>query len=132
MKEIWKTSELGKITAGKSSVSSIHSDKSSPPPPRSAGSEGHLISTKESASLDKEPRLTKERRANESVSNEKRARKEAEKNHAFLSPDQEARVKRAASGFTNATEMLIRNANKEARLICHEDSHANSVSAMTA
>ncbi len=132
MKEIRETSELERATAGKSNINPIDSDKSSPPPPRSSGPESRLISTKESACPNKESRSTKEPRADEPVSKEKRIRKEAEENHTFLSPDQEARVKRAASGFTNATEMLIRDANSEARLLCQGGTHMNSTSAMTA
>ncbi len=132
MKEIRKTIELEKATAGKSSINPIDSDKSSPPPPCSSGPEDRLISTEESSFPNKESKSTKEPRANEPVSNEERARKEAEENHTFLSPHQEARVKKAASGFTNATEMLIRNANNEARLLCQEGSHMKSALASTA
>jgi len=66
------------------------------------------------------------------VSNEEGAKEEAKENHTFLSPDQEARVKKAASGFTNSTEMLIRNANNEARLLCQEGTHMSSASARAA
>jgi hypothetical protein len=66
------------------------------------------------------------------VSNEERARKEAGENRTSLSPDQEAREKKAASGFTNATEILIRNSNNEARLLCQEGIHMNSASARVA
>jgi hypothetical protein len=132
MKEIRETSALGKATAGRSSVSPINSDRSSPPPPRSSGSESLLISAKESAFLNKEPKSTKEPRANEPVGNEERARKEAKEKHTFLSPDQEARVKKAASGFTNGTEILIRNANNEARLLCQEGTHMDSATARAA
>ncbi len=132
MKEIRETSELEKATAGKSNINPIDSDKSPPPPPRSSKPEGCLVSTKESAFPNKESKSTKEPQADEPMSNEERAREEAEENHTFLSPDQEARVKKAASGFTSATEMLIRNANNEARLLCQEGSHMKSASAMTA
>jgi hypothetical protein len=110
MKEIRKAGELEKTTSGKSSVSPINSNRSPPPLPCSSGSESHLISTKESAFRNKKPKSTKESQADEPVSNEERARKEARENHTFLSPDQEARVKKAASGFTNTMEMLIGNA----------------------
>ncbi len=132
MKEIREASELEETTAGRSGVSPINSNRSPLPLPHSSGSESHLISTKESAFLNKEPKATKESQAGEPVSNEERARKEARENHTFLSPDQEARVKKAASGFTNATEMLIRNANNEARLLCQDGTHMNSASARAA
>jgi hypothetical protein len=64
------------------------------------------------------------------VSKEEKVRKRAEEDHTSLSPDQEARVRRAASGFTNATEMLIRDANNEARLLCQGGTHMSSASAM--
>jgi hypothetical protein len=38
-------------------------------------------------------------------------------------------VKKAASGFTNSTEELIRNANGEARLIHQKGAHTSSASA---
>jgi hypothetical protein len=40
-------------------------------------------------------------------------------------------VKKAASGFTDTTEVLIRNANNEARLLCQKGTHMNSASAKT-
>jgi hypothetical protein len=66
------------------------------------------------------------------VSNKEGAKEGAKENHTFLSSDQEARVKKAASGFTNSTEMLIRNANNEARLLCQEGTHMSSASARAA
>ena len=57
---------------------------------------------------------------------------QAKENHTSLSSDQEARVKEAASGFTNSTEILIRNANSEARLLCQESTHTGSASARAA
>jgi hypothetical protein len=132
MKEIRETSESEKNAASKDSVSPFNANRSPPPLSCSSGSESHLISTKESAFLNKELKATKESQAGEPVSNEEGARREARENHTFLSPDQEARVKKAASGFTNATEMLIRNANNEARLLCQGGIHMNSASARAA
>jgi hypothetical protein len=132
VKEVRETSELEKATACKSNINRIDSDGTSPPPPCPPGPEGRLITTKKSACPNKESKSTKEPQADESVSKEKKVRKEAEEDHTFLSPDQEARVRRAASGFTNATEMLIRDANNEARLLCQGGTHMGSASAMTA
>ncbi len=132
MQEIRETSESEKSAASKGSVSPINSNRSPPPLSRSSGSENHPISTKESAFLDKELKATKESQAGEPVSNEEGARREARENHTFLSPHQESRVKKAASGFTSATEMLIRNANNEARLLYQGGVHMNSASARAA
>ncbi len=132
VKEIRETSEWEKTTAGKSSIRPIDSNGSYPPSSRSSGSEGQFTSTKEPAIPNKGSKSAKEPRADEPVSNEEGAKKEAKENQTFLSPDQEARVKKAASGFTNSTEMLIRNANNEARLLCQEGTHMNSASARAA
>jgi hypothetical protein len=132
MKEIPETSELEKSASSKGSASPTDSSGSPSPLPRSSGSESHLISTKESAFLNKEPKATKESQAYEPVRSEDGAKEEAKENHTFLSPDQEARVKKAASGFTNATEMLIGSANNEARLLCLEGTHSDPVSARAA
>jgi ribosome-associated translation inhibitor RaiA len=61
-----------------------------------------------------------------------RVKEEAEKNHTYLSSDQENRVKKAASGFTNSAEILIKNANNEARLLCQKGTHMSSDSARAA
>ncbi len=74
----------------------------------------------------------KEPQAGGLTDTEEGAKEEAKENHTYLSSDQEARVKKAASGFTNSTEMLIRNANKEARLLCREGTHTGSASARAA
>ncbi len=103
----WK---LEKSTAGKSNINPIDSDRISPPPPCSSGPESRLIVTKEFARPNKESNSTEEPQPNESVGKEEKVRKRAEEDHTSLSPDQEARVRRAASGFTNAMEMLIRDA----------------------
>ncbi len=66
------------------------------------------------------------------MSNKEGAKEETKENHTFLSSDQENRVKKAASGFTNSTEMLIRNANNEARLLCQKGTHMSSASARAA
>ncbi len=57
------------------------------------------------------------------MSNTEGVKEEAKEDHTFLSSDQENRVKKAASGFTNSTEILIRNANNEARLLCQRGTH---------
>jgi hypothetical protein len=66
------------------------------------------------------------------VSNTEGAKEEAKENHTFLSSDQENRVKKAASGFTDSTEILIRNANNEARLLCQKGTHMSLASARAA
>jgi hypothetical protein len=118
--------------ASKSSASPTDSNGSSSPLPRSSGSEGQFGPIKEPAFHNKEPKSVKEPQAGGLASNEEGAKEEAKENHTYLSSDQEARVKEAASGFTNSTEMLIRNANNEARLLCQEDTHMSSASARAA
>jgi hypothetical protein len=132
MKDIREASESEKSTTDKSGLSLINSNRSPPPLFHSPGSEGHFSSIKESACLKKEPNPGEEPRTDETENNEEGARKEAKENHTFLSPDQEARVKKAASGFTDTTEVLIRNANNEAKLLCREGTHMNSAAAKTA
>jgi hypothetical protein len=123
---------LGESAASKSSPSPTDANGSPSLLPRSSGSECQYSSIKEPAFPNKESESAKEPRAGGLVSNEEGAKEEAKENHTFLSPDQETRVKKAASGFTNSTEMLIRNANSEARLLCQEGTHMSSASARAA
>ncbi len=132
IKEVRETIELEEGAVSKSSASPTDSNGSLSLLPHSSGSEGQFSSVKEPALPNKESESAKEPRAGRLVSNTEGAKEGAKEDHISLSSDQENRVKKAASGFTNSTEILIRNANNEARLLCQRGTYMSSASARAA
>jgi hypothetical protein len=132
IKEVQETKELEEGAASKGSTNPIDSDRCTPPSPHLSRSEGQVNSIQKPVFPEKESETAKEPRANGPLSDTQRVKEEAEKDHTYLSSDQENRVKKAANGFTKSTEVLIRNANNEARLICQKGAHRGPASARAA
>ncbi len=132
IKEVQEMIELEEGAANESSASPTDSDGSPSLLPRSSGSEGQVNSIRGPVFPKKESESAKEPRADGLLSDTEGVKEEAKKDHTYLSSDQENRVKKAASGFTNSTEVLIRNANNEARLICQKGTHMSSASVRVA
>jgi hypothetical protein len=132
MKEVQETKELEEGAASKGSTNPVESNRSPHRPPHLSGSGDQVNPIREPVFPKKEPESAKEPRAGGLLIDTEGVKEEAEKDHTYLSSDQEDRVKKAASGFTNSTEVLIRNANNEARLLCQEGTHMNSDSARAA
>jgi hypothetical protein len=129
IKEVQETKELEEGATSKGSTNPIDSNRCTPPLPHSTGSESQVDPIQGPVFPKEESESAKEPQADGPLSDTKRVKEEAKKDHAYLSPDQENRVKKAASGFTNSTEELIRNANGEARLIHQKGAHTSSASA---
>jgi hypothetical protein len=132
IKEVRETKKIEEGAASKGSTNPVDSNRCTPPLLHSSGSEGQVNSIRGPGFPRKESESAKEPRADGLLSDTEEVKEETKEDQTYLSSDQENRVKKAASGFTNSTEVLIRNANNEARLICQKDTHMSSASARAA
>jgi hypothetical protein len=125
MKEIRGVSKLKKDTPSKNKI--IPGNSNEAPPlflhsPRSKGGPvTKIVTTDEAANPNGKTAPVRLLQNNKFISKKQKIREAVKEGCNFLSPNQRARVRKAAIGFTGATEMLIKDASKATRLLFQEN-----------